>query len=103
MPEEEFIINVFCLIDDLFNKLFPRPLRTRGYEPKLSDSEVLTIEIVGEWLGHHKDKDIWKYFRRHWLHFFSRHSRQNQAGLTGGEPLGCEAKNHRASGADIGR
>ncbi|WP_163372928.1 hypothetical protein [Endozoicomonas acroporae] len=46
MPEEEFIINVFCLIDDLFQKLFPTPLRTRGYEPKLSDSEVITIEIV---------------------------------------------------------
>ncbi|WBA80082.1 hypothetical protein [Endozoicomonas sp. GU-1] len=61
MPEEEFIINVFCLIDDLFQKLFPTPLRTRGYEPKLSDSEVITIEMVGEWLGYHKDKDIWKY------------------------------------------
>ena len=51
MPEEEFIINVFCLIDDLFQQLFPNALRTRGYEPKLSDSEVITIEIVGEWLG----------------------------------------------------
>ena len=70
MPTEEFIINVYCLIDDLYNKLFPNPIRTRGFKPKLSDSEVITIEIVGEWLGYHKDKDIWKYFRRHWLHFF---------------------------------
>ena len=59
MPEEEFIINVFCLIYDLFQHLFPNPLRTRDYEPKLSDSEVITIEIVSEWLGHHKDKDIY--------------------------------------------
>ena len=69
MPEEEFIINVFCLIDDLFQQLFLNPLRTRGYEPKLSDSEVITIEVVGEWLGYHTDKDIWKYFRRHWIYF----------------------------------
>ena len=70
MPIEEFIINVFCLIDDLFKELFPKPLRTRGFEPKLTDSEVITLEIVGEWLGYHKDKDIWQYFRRHWLHLF---------------------------------
>ena len=70
MPEKEFIINVYCLVDDLFKKLFPDPIRTRGFEPKLSDSEVITIEVVGEWLGHHKDKKIWKYFRRHCLHLF---------------------------------
>lgn len=45
MPEEEFIINVHCLIDDLYKELFPSPIRTRGYEPKLSDSEVIAIEI----------------------------------------------------------
>ena len=54
-PEAEFIINVFCLINDLFQHLFSTPLRIRGYEPTLSDSEVITIEIVGEWLGHDKD------------------------------------------------
>ncbi|UYM14169.1 hypothetical protein [Endozoicomonas euniceicola] len=56
MPEEEFIINVYCLVGDLFKKLFPDPIRTRGFEPKLSDSEVITIEVVGEWLGHHKER-----------------------------------------------
>ena len=70
MPLEEFIIKTFCLIDDLFQELFPEPLRTRGFAPKLSDSEVITIEVVGEWLGHHKDSDIWKYFKRHWVHLF---------------------------------
>ena len=49
------VINVFCLINDVFQQHFPSPLRTRGYEPTLSDSEVITIEIVGEWLGHDKD------------------------------------------------
>ena len=70
MPEEEFIIATFCLIDDLYHELFPYRIRSRGYDPKLSDSEVITIEVVGEWLGFHKDKEIWKYFRRHWLHLF---------------------------------
>ena len=54
MPEEEVIINVFYLIDDSFQQLFSTPLRIRGYEPTLSDSEVITLEIVGEWLGYHR-------------------------------------------------
>lgn len=48
MPEKEFIINVFCLIDNLFQQRFPTPLRSRDYEPMLNDSEVITGEIVGE-------------------------------------------------------
>ena len=53
---EEFIIEVFCLVDDgvkdLTNGL---RLRHRGFAPALSDSEVITLEIVGEFLG--KDAD----------------------------------------------
>jgi hypothetical protein len=40
-----FIVSVFCLIDD---HLKGRRIRRRGPAPKLSDSEVLTIEVVGE-------------------------------------------------------
>jgi hypothetical protein len=47
-------------------------LRTRGVKPGLSDSEVLTIEIVGEYLGYDTDIGIWGYFKTHWLHFFPR-------------------------------
>ncbi len=39
---EDFIITVFCLIDDEFKKIgYGDKLRTRGFEPKLSDSEVI--------------------------------------------------------------
>lgn len=70
MPVEEFITTVYCLIDDLVKELFPVPLRLRGFPPKLTDSEAITMEVVGEWLGHHKDTEIWKYFTRHWRHLF---------------------------------
>jgi hypothetical protein len=43
-----FIVAVFCLIDD---RIEDRALRARGPLPKLSDAEVLTIEVVGEFLG----------------------------------------------------
>ena len=28
------------------------------------------MEIVGEYLGYHRDKDIYQYFKRHWQSFF---------------------------------
>jgi hypothetical protein len=55
-----FIIAVFCLID---NRIEDRGLRTRGPLPKLSDAEVLTIEVVGEFLGMDTDEAIFRYFR----------------------------------------
>lgn len=62
---------MFCLIDDTLPKsLAQQPLRQRGPQPKLADSELLTIEIVGEYIGLCQDKAIFDYFRRHFAHFF---------------------------------
>ena len=38
MPLDEFIINVFCLVDDFYTTQLQKPLRQRGTAPKLSDS-----------------------------------------------------------------
>jgi hypothetical protein len=39
-------------------------VRTRGFTPALHDSEVLTIEIVGEFLGFDQDARLFWYFRQ---------------------------------------
>jgi hypothetical protein len=52
----DFIITVFCLIDDEY-KILDKPLRKRGFKPALSDSEVMTMEVVGEFLGIDTDKN----------------------------------------------
>jgi hypothetical protein len=62
-----FIVAVFCLIDD---QIKDRALRARGPAPKLSDSETLTIEVVGEFLGLDTDKAIFEYFRIHFAQWF---------------------------------
>jgi hypothetical protein len=62
-----FIVTVFCLIDD---QLKGRRIRRRGPAPKLSDAEILTLEIVGEFLGIDTDKDIYLFFRRHYDRWF---------------------------------
>lgn len=71
MNLDDFIIACFCLIDDhLPVVLKGKPLRQRGPSPKLLDSEVITIEVVGAYLGITQDKALYDYFRRHYAHFF---------------------------------
>src|SRR5512134_954576 len=64
-----FMVTVFCLIDDC---LAGRRIRRAGFAPKLYDSEVLTMEVVGEFLGLDADRQIWDYFCRHWSDWFPR-------------------------------
>ena len=68
MDLNTFIIAVFCLIDDRIKDL--GRLRQRGPAPTLFDSEVITIEIIGEFLGLDEDTELFAYFRRHYAHFF---------------------------------
>jgi hypothetical protein len=67
MDLSTFIVSVFCLIDD---RIEDRHLRARGPLPKLSDAEVLTIEVVGEFLGIDTDEAIFRYFREHYGEWF---------------------------------
>ena len=71
MSLENFIIKTFFMVDEISQELLKgRRLRQRGFYPKLSDAEVITMEIVGEFLGIDTDKGIWSYFREHWLDWF---------------------------------
>ncbi len=71
MPLEEFIITVFCWVETAFEDVTAGiKLRARGFAPRLSDSEVITLEIVGEVLGYDGDEAIWSYFKRHWAAWF---------------------------------
>lgn len=72
MPVEDFIINVYCCVEDAYRELVKTPLRSRGFAPQLTDSEVITMEIVGEFMGKDQDKSLWRYFRNHWHAWFPR-------------------------------
>lgn len=73
MELDNLIITVFCAAADTL-KAMPeyKHLRQRGPKPALDDSEVLTMEFVGEMLGISTDKGIYSYFRAHFRHFFPR-------------------------------
>lgn len=73
MPIDEFIITVFCWVENELKKVTGGvKLRTRGFPPHLSDSEVITMDLVGEWCGYDGDEAIWQYFKRHWWAWFPR-------------------------------
>ena len=68
MGLEEALILLYLLVDDAYRIVtFGGRLRHRGPEPKLSDVEVLTMEIFGEQQGRHDDAAIQRYFDGHLL------------------------------------
>lgn len=71
MDLDDFIITVFCVVDEMTPvALNEQRLRQRGPTPRLTDSEVITMEVVGEYLGLEQDSALFAYFRRHYTHFF---------------------------------
>lgn len=71
MDLDDFIITVFCWIDEAIPRVLEgHRLRQRGPAPMLADSEVMTMEIVGEYLGLEQESALFAYFRHHYAHFF---------------------------------
>ena len=71
MDLDIFIITIYCLVFDAMKEILKDiNLRERGRNPIISDAEILTMEIVGEFLGIDQDKRIFFYFRHHYSHFF---------------------------------
>jgi len=74
---EDFALAVYCLVDDLLPELVRihthgRGLRPGRLAPKLSDSEVISMLVIGEFLGLDTDKAIWKHFRQFSRSLFPR-------------------------------
>jgi hypothetical protein len=74
MDVNTFIVTVFAYIDDWLHSRNLK-LRKRGPKPTLHDSEVLTIEIAGAFLGMNTDKGVFIHFKRHYSHYFPALSR----------------------------
>jgi Transposase DDE domain len=73
MDRDEFIITVYCLVCEHYQVINnTAPLRQGGFAPALTDEEVITLEICGEYFKLATDKDLFAYFRTHYAHFFPR-------------------------------
>jgi hypothetical protein len=70
---EDIIIGVYLKVSEYFRKIVPEEgLRQSGPAPALSDDEVLSMEIAGEYFGLGSDKGIWEYFVTHWGNWFPK-------------------------------
>ena len=67
MDISTYLVSMYCIVDDNMPKY---RLRKRGPQPRLSDSEVITMEIVGEFLGIDTDKGLYLFFKRHYGDWF---------------------------------
>lgn len=77
MERDEFIIHVYCLVCDLYEEFQERyccgrSLRGGGFAPSLTDQEVITIELCGEYFKQHTDQDIFDHFMIYYRDFFPR-------------------------------
>jgi hypothetical protein len=71
MDRDTFIITVYCLVVEQYPAVVGQQrIRRRGFAPELTDEEVITMEICGEYLKLSTDKDLFAYFRTHYRHFF---------------------------------
>jgi hypothetical protein len=67
MTPQDLLLEVFCLVDDELQALDLGRLRSRGPQPTLADSEVITMELVGEFWKLGTDQDLFRHFRRYHL------------------------------------
>ncbi len=63
MTPQEFLLVVFCLIDDQLKALNLSRLRARGSAPKLSDSEIITMPVACEFWGLDAHRALFRDFR----------------------------------------
>lgn len=60
MDLDSFVITVFCMADDAMKEILQgRRLRQRGPNSIMADSEVVTMEVVGVYLGLGQDQAIY--------------------------------------------
>src|SRR5512143_4377491 len=73
MDRDDFIIAVFLVVCKHCQAIKKRyRLRRGGFSPALTDEEVITMEIYGEYFKLECDKDIFAYFHTHYRHFFPK-------------------------------
>jgi hypothetical protein len=70
---DTFIVAVYCLVDELTEELLEgRRLRERAPNTTLDDREVITMEVVGEFLGLDTETGIFAFFVRHYAGWFPK-------------------------------
>ncbi len=84
---EELFLIVFVTVDDLYHRLVPDEVRFRPSHERIAftDSEVITLSLVGEALSNDSEDSFYRFIRRNYLGLFpklidrSRYHRRRKA------------------------
>ena len=70
----DLFTNIFVIIDDVYNEIIPIGIMNRRNikDSKLSDSEIITISIVGELLTIDSEKSFFSLLKREYKELFPR-------------------------------
>jgi hypothetical protein len=70
---DTFLTGLYCVVDDVYRAEFAprRPVR-RGHKAELSDSEVLTLAVLFQWLPRGGERRFLAYAASHWRSYFPR-------------------------------
>lgn len=68
----DFFLVTYVIVDDLYNQVTPEDIRfRRNYsQAKLSDSEVITLALIGELQGRTSEKAWISFVRKNYKHLF---------------------------------
>ena len=67
MDRDDFIIAVFLIVCEHYQTIQKQyRIRRGGFAPSLTDAEVITMEICGEYFKLGCDKDLYAYFHTHY-------------------------------------
>ena len=71
MDRADFIITVYCLVCEQYHMVtHAAPIRHGGFEPTLTDEEVITIELCGEFFKVGGDQEIFDHFQTYYREWF---------------------------------
>jgi hypothetical protein len=70
---DTFLTTVYCLVDDCYRTALAPAKPTRpGHRPEMSDSEVLTLMLLGQWRADRSLRALVRYAQKHWRGYFPR-------------------------------
>ena len=70
----DLFTNIFAIIDDIYNEIIPMTISNRRNikDSELSDSEIVTISIVGELLTIDSEKALFNSLKREYKIYFQK-------------------------------
>ena len=69
---DTFLVALYTVVDDLYQAVYaPQKPRRRGHQPEMSDSEVLTLLLLAQWLGW-SERMLVAYAAACWRAYFPR-------------------------------